>query len=230
MPRRRYTEQQFRDALADPEVRTMADLCRAVGLVPRGANYETLRRFAATLGVAETGPLARRTRRQQPPAPHVERALVEALTRNVTIAAALREIGRPVSSDSYRWVREVVARLDLDTDHLLGRGWARARQRPELRKPLTPILEAGTHVKSSRLRQRLVITGLKEHRCEGCSRATWCGEAIPLELDHIDGDRQNNELHNLRLLCPNCHARTPTYRGRNIGRFPRKTDQRRTGP
>lgn len=41
------------------------------------------------------------------------------------------------------------------------------------------------------------------------------GRDIPLELDHIDGERSNNLLENLRLLCPNCHALTPTYRGRN---------------
>jgi hypothetical protein len=63
-----------------------------------------------------------------------------------------------------------------------------------------------------------VEEGLKDHRCEACDLTRWRGRPIPLELDHIDGDRTNNELQNLRLLCPNCHALTPTYRGRNIGR------------
>ncbi len=40
---------------------------------------------------------------------------------------------------------------------------------------------------------------------------------MPLELDHINGDRDDNRLGNLRVICPNCHAQTPTYRGRNIG-------------
>lgn len=40
---------------------------------------------------------------------------------------------------------------------------------------------------------------------------------IPLEIDHIDGDYTNNKEDNLRLLCPNCHSLTPTYRGANRG-------------
>lgn len=38
---------------------------------------------------------------------------------------------------------------------------------------------------------------------------------IPLEVDHIDGDYTNNKEDNLRLICPNCHSLTPTYRNRN---------------
>ena len=37
-----------------------------------------------------------------------------------------------------------------------------------------------------------------------------------MELDHVDGDRENNSLDNLRLICPNCHAMTPRYGGKNL--------------
>lgn len=40
---------------------------------------------------------------------------------------------------------------------------------------------------------------------------------IPLEIEHIDGDHKNNKEENLKLLCPNCHSLTPTYKGANIG-------------
>lgn len=40
---------------------------------------------------------------------------------------------------------------------------------------------------------------------------------IPIELEHIDGNGSNNTLSNLKLLCPNCHSLTPTYKGANKG-------------
>lgn len=43
---------------------------------------------------------------------------------------------------------------------------------------------------------------------------------IPLELDHINGDRHDNRLENLRVLCPNCHSLKPTHRGLNRSKRP----------
>jgi hypothetical protein len=49
-----------------------------------------------------------------------------------------------------------------------------------------------------------------------CGLSSWNGLPIPLELDHIDGDHSHNNMSNLRLLCCNCHAQTPTWRGRKL--------------
>lgn len=54
------------------------------------------------------------------------------------------------------------------------------------------------------------------HRCENCFLTEWLCEPIPLELEHKDGNNRNNIKDNLLLLCPNCHAKTKFYRGRNI--------------
>ena len=54
--------------------------------------------------------------------------------------------------------------------------------------------------------------------CEQCYCTTWNGLPIAIELEHVDGNRMNDSDDNLKLLCPNCHAQTPTYRGKNIGR------------
>ena len=57
---------------------------------------------------------------------------------------------------------------------------------------------------------------LLEYKCANCGcDGHWQGGEISLEIHHIDGDNSNNELENLCYLCPNCHALTETYRGKN---------------
>lgn len=50
--------------------------------------------------------------------------------------------------------------------------------------------------------------------CQECGLDSWRGVKIPLEVHHVDGNRKNNALSNLQVLCPNCHALTDNYRGR----------------
>ena len=78
---------------------------------------------------------------------------------------------------------------------------------------------------TTRIRQKLLYEGLKEHRCECCGQTFWQGHPIPLELHHKDGDHGNNDLSNLELLCPNCHAFTDNYRGRGMAAVKCKNDR-----
>ena len=55
------------------------------------------------------------------------------------------------------------------------------------------------------------LIALRGRKCENCGIETWLGEPINLEVHHINGDRTNNSLENLKLLCPNCHSYTPTF-------------------
>ena len=66
-----------------------------------------------------------------------------------------------------------------------------------------------------KLKLHLFNQGIKEKRCECCKLTHWLDTLIPLELHHLDGNNTNNELCNLQILCPNCHALTTYYRGAN---------------
>lgn len=63
------------------------------------------------------------------------------------------------------------------------------------------------------LKDRLIK--LRGHKCEDCGLTEWKNQSIPLEAHHIDGDRCNNTLENLLLLCPNCHTLTSNYGSKN---------------
>lgn len=81
--------------------------------------------------------------------------------------------------------------------------------------PMPELLVAGTYRGRNNLKIRLVKEGLKEGCCEHCGLFHWRGARITLSLHHINGDRLDNRLENLELLCPNCHSQTSNYSGRN---------------
>jgi hypothetical protein len=101
----------------------------------------------------------------------------------------------------------------VDINHFTNQAWNRGHKFGP-KRPIEDYLSNTYSITSHALRKRLIKEGYFEHRCSMCSKTEWLGNPIPLELDHIDGDRSNNNLDNLRLLCPNCHALTPNYRGR----------------
>ena len=55
------------------------------------------------------------------------------------------------------------------------------------------------------------------YKCSECGLTDWNGKQIVLELEHKDGNSENNAYTNLCLICPNCHSQTSTYKGRNKG-------------
>jgi hypothetical protein len=66
-------------------------------------------------------------------------------------------------------------------------------------------------VKTPLLRKKLIQDGLKQECCEMCGINEWMGNKLTLELHHVDGNRFNNSVNNLQILCPNCHSLTPNH-------------------
>ena len=81
------------------------------------------------------------------------------------------------------------------------------------------LVEHSTYARTSKLKERLIRAGMLANACAVCGISTWQGRPLSLHLDRVNGQRDDNRLTNLRLLCPNCHSQTDTYTGRNIGRY-----------
>ena len=136
-----------------------------------------------------------------------------------SVADVMRRLSLdPKRKRGRRAVERRLRECGIDPGGFAGQAWAAGRRTPRRRRPLEEVLVRGSHVTTSDLRRRLLEEGVLDARCASCGRERWLQGPIPLQLDHIDGDRSNNELPNLRVLCPNCHALTDTYCGRNIGR------------
>lgn len=106
--------------------------------------------------------------------------------------------GRTVTS-----LKVAIQEYGLNTDHFLGQSWNKENYDYSLFKE-------NTHKKSGKTTAAPLIK-LRGHKCENCGLEKWLDQPINLEVHHIDGDRSNNSLENLQLLCPNCHSYTETY-------------------
>lgn len=102
-----------------------------------------------------------------------------------------------------------------------GKGIARPARQTSLEEYLAP---GGPGISSAKLREKLIEAGVKERKCEECGLESWRGMALPLELDHLNGNHFDNRLENLRIKCPNCHSQAPTNAGKNKGAYSRQRE------
>ena len=139
--------------------------------------------------------------------------LIDAVKTSKTVRQVLIKLGVVSAGGNYDVVWKHIQRLNLDIGHF-------TLKKPDFqpgprKRPIEDYLSNKFSTTSASLRKRLIKEGFFEPRCYECGLTEWMGETTPLELEHIDGNSKNNNLENLTLLCPNCHALTPTYRSKN---------------
>lgn len=133
-------------------------------------------------------------------------------------AEVIKKLGLALAGGSYKQLTYYIKKYNIDTQHFTGSLWHKnpniIKEDVKLNK-LKEVLKKDVNYSLTRLKTRLIETGLKEEKCEVCGNTTWLGKPIPLEVHHINGDHYDNRLENLQLLCCNCHAQTPNFRRRN---------------
>jgi hypothetical protein len=95
--------------------------------------------------------------------------------------------------------------------------WARAVRQGRIvpRRPWTAE-EALLYSRSRRtVKNHLLRAGILRNRCDWCGLTAWRGRPIAIQIDHVNGVRDDHRLENLRMLCPNCHSQTDTFAARN---------------
>lgn len=143
--------------------------------------------------------------------------LKKAVKSSRSIRQILQKLGLKEAGGNYAQIKKYLHLYKIDTSHLKGRAWNKGMKMPFIAKiPLDKILVKNSSYQSYKLKNRLFREKIKKPKCEICGWAEKASDGrIPLELDHINGDGNDNRLENLRILCPNCHSLQPTHRGLN---------------
>ncbi|MFI0938916.1 HNH endonuclease signature motif containing protein [Streptomyces sp. NPDC021020] len=199
----RYT----REALAEAArtARDMDDAVRRCGGSPTPSSRRYLRRKFAEAGIDASHLAPERAR-------HTESRLREAVAAATSVKDVVRRLGINPVGGNHAHISRRIAAYGIDTGHF--RRTPGRRPDPDGPGPLRLRTPGEGRTPGTRLRQALLAAGVPE-RCAMCGTGPeWNGRPLVLEVDHVDGTWWDNRPENLRLLCPNCHTVTDTYRGR----------------
>ena len=150
---------------------------------------------------------------------YTEELLREAVASSTSVAGVLRHLGLAQAGGTHAHISRTIKRFGLDTRHFVRHqsGGHHRRRTPE--EILVRIPVGALRTKPHLLKRALLEHG-HAHRCAVCgNEGEWCGGALNLEVDHVDGDFHNNVETNLRFLCPNCHSQTVNFSGRSRGKY-----------
>jgi hypothetical protein len=146
---------------------------------------------------------------------YTQEKLEKVVSEALSIAEVCRGLGLKSCGGNYKTLKDKFKLWDIDTKHFTGQGHNQGDKFKPFGKKyeLEEVLIENSPYKSSyHLKARLYKEGLKEIKCEECGLEYWNNKVITLELDHVNGITNDNRIENLRILCPNCHSQTETFR------------------
>ncbi|MFE2018619.1 HNH endonuclease [Streptomyces sp. NPDC059499] len=218
MPASPYTRERLTEAASSS--RTLSEALTKLGVDPKSSTRRYLLDRMRKLGVGTSHFESEGVR-------WTKEVLQGAVASSTSMCEVLRRLGLEVVGGQHTHISRRVKALGIDTSHFVApprKGEVRRRRPEELLVDQSQTL--ARRVPGERLKRAMITMGASEH-CARCGTGPiWRDRPLPLEVDHIDGNWRNNQQQNLRLLCPNCHSTTDTYRGRGKGR---RTSERGDG-
>lgn len=119
-----------------------------------------------------------------------------------SIAELIRAMGySKIGGGNYETLHKILVKHSIDTSHFTGKVWNKGKV--DLFKKRRRIDRV----------YRKWLLARAENKCEECGLSEWRGKPAALEIHHINGD--DNNCENLQVLCLQCHAQTPGWRGQN---------------
>lgn len=139
-----------------------------------------------------------------------------------SLSDILKTLGLHASSGNYKTLKRRLKEDGIDYAHIrLGLNHNTGKRFPGRGQPISQLLL--TCKNPNHLKKMLIKSELLRNECYKCGlQSEWQDEPLSLQMDHINGDSQDNRIENLRILCPNCHSQTATYAARNRPRRPKK--------
>lgn len=141
-----------------------------------------------------------------------EEEIKQAVAESKSYAELARKLGYNDKTGHYTYdAKKWVEKYNCDTSHFTGSVWNKGNYDLERFKKKKVF-------RGPELLKFLIKGAGRPYQCECCGNSEWNGLPIPLQVHHIDGNHYNNEINNLQILCPNCHAQTDSYCGKNASR------------
>ena len=212
--RYKNSDEDFIEAVKTSQ--SIAEVLDKLGLYSRGENYDNLIKRCEKLGIQAPSKKIKNNTGDFTIRPTLtDSDIINSFKANYSNTSVLKSFGlNPETGANINWLKKKIKSLNIDVSHFTGQLWSKGKELPS-KHPLEDYFSGKRKITSHKLRLRLIKDGIFNHECSCCHLSEWLSEPIPLELDHINGNHEDNSFQNLRLLCPNCHAKTPTYKSKN---------------
>jgi 5-methylcytosine-specific restriction endonuclease McrA len=139
---------------------------------------------------------------------------IDLVKSSLNISEVLFKLGYTTKGNSWGYSQVKQRMTDLS---LTGKDFRGKSAISETTKKINPekLFCKGSKHNRSVLRKTIIQQQLLPYKCAICGIIEWQGKTLSLELDHVNGENNDNRIENLRFLCPNCHSQTDTYGSRN---------------